>query len=395
MVTAMAAASSSKPTMLRRTFLLGAAAALTARPQKRSGLGSLAYIQEGTLWIRRLPDGEPRALAAGNSIYAPKFSASGNWITFREGDDLLRLVSADGKRAKSWVGTGQWLTGADELAVYFGEARNQTLIFSESDGWNLPLRAFADPLGTISLDGRLRAWESSAGDGKQLYLAPLAEPGEPRLIAETKEGGFQVFGFARGGSRFLYWMTDEDGADCWSYGMDFYMAGGAEPVKTGVSTLVSDMMSLSPVADMLAAGTGNDHLSDQDHGIALVDISADSEMPVRPITGPLVSAINPAWSPDGGQLAWAQGRRIWTAGDRGLGQQKQLTNDARYYDEMPVWSRDGSQILFGRWDRQDARTLWLMRADGSDAREVAGPFSSGSNFPDDWSDLSDWSRKQI
>jgi Tol biopolymer transport system component len=69
----------------------------------------------------------------------------------------------------------------------------------------------------------------------------------------------------------------------------------------------------------------------------------------------------------------------------------QLTEDARYYDEIPVWSRDGSHILFGRWDEKEMRTLWLMRADGSDPREVAGTFAVRSNVADDWPDLFDWS----
>jgi hypothetical protein len=97
--------------MLRRTFLLGTVASLAAVGQERNpvstGLGSLAYIQDGTLWIKQLPDGVPRALAAGNAVYGPKFSPSGRWILFRDGDELLRLVSVDGKFVKSWTAMGQ------------------------------------------------------------------------------------------------------------------------------------------------------------------------------------------------------------------------------------------------------------------------------------------------
>jgi Tol biopolymer transport system component len=180
------------------------------------------------------------------------------------------------------------------------------------------------------------------------------------------------------------------------------------------------MMSLSPTASTLAAAVGGDHFTYYEHSIALVDIADDSNPEVRSITGPLVSTIHPAWSPDGLQLVWSQGpdakaldkqlsasgqdltgdevamralrgRRIWLAGDRGLGEQKQLSNDARYYDEMPVWSRDGSHILFGRWDEKGTRSLWLMRADGSDPCEVAGTFAVRSDVADEWPDLFDWS----
>lgn len=268
----------------------------------------MAYVQDGTLWIKRLPDGAARALAAGNAVYGPRFSPSGRWILFHDGDDLLRLVSADGQRAKSWVGSGQWLCGREEVAVYLGEESNRTVVFGESDDWNTPRRTFffSDPIGTMSADGSRRAWETSTGKGAQLFAGAFAGPGEPRLVAETEQGGFEVFAFARGGSRFLYWMTDEEGADVWSYGLDVYMAGGEQPIKTGIFTLVGDeanMLSLSPGADMLAAAVGNDKLTRQDHSIVLVNISDDSNLPVHRITGPEVSTIHPAWSPDGWQLA--------------------------------------------------------------------------------------------
>jgi Tol biopolymer transport system component len=150
---------------------------------------------------------------------------------------------------------------------------------------------------------------------------------------------------------------------------------------------------------------GEDHITTYDKSIALLDISSDTSLTQQKITGPLVSAIYPAWSPDGEVLAWTQGpdtkaldgqlravreRRIWLAGDRGLGAQKQLTNDARYADEAPVWSRDGKYLLFGRTDREDKRTLWLMRADGSEARELATPEERPALYLP-WSSLFDWS----
>jgi hypothetical protein len=281
------------------------------------------------------------------------------------------------------VASGQWwLPGREELAVYFGEESNRTVIFGERDDWNSPLRTLTDPLGSISPDRRLRAWESSTGDGTRLFLGPFVEPGEPRLIAETKEGGFEVFGFARGGNRFLYWMTDEAGADVWSYGMDFYMAGGPKPLKTGVSTLVSGVMSLSQSANTLAAATGDEHLIRQE--------PARWSAPSIP-SGPRTADKSP------GPRDRTPIRLIVSSGDvavwasRSRSQTTPATTMRCHYDEMPVWSRDGSHILFGRRDEQDARSLWLMRSDGSEPREVAGPFLLQSNVPDGWSDMFDWS----
>jgi len=401
--------------------LFGTTALLAAQEStKDSGdLGSVSWIQNGTLWIRRIPDGAPRALAAGTALYAPRFSPSGRWILFHDGDDLLRMVSADGTRSKSWAasGPGQWLPGRDRLAI-----GRRTVLSGDSD-WSAPVTSYADPVGTVSEDGRRHAWVSSQEGGTtRLFVGPFGSLAEPELVAETEQGGFEILSFIRGGSRFLYWTTDKDGADVWSYGMNIQIGGGAQPVNTGVCTLVGDaygkMVRLSPTADMLAAAVGGDHLMYQDHSLVLADVSGDSKSPVVNITGPSVHVVNPAWSPDGRRLAWSQGpdanvfgkqlmehdhsltwqevwmrslraRRIWSAGDRGLGQPTQLTNDSRYGDENPVWSRDGKYILFVRTDERESDTLWLMRADGSDAREVAGPLITTPELSDQ--SLFDWS----
>ena len=38
-----------------------------------------------------------------------------------------------------------------------------------------------------------------------------------------------------------------------------------------------------------------------------------------------------------------------------------------------MWSADGKHILFCRIANDNSRTLWLMRADGTDAVQLAGP----------------------
>jgi dipeptidyl aminopeptidase/acylaminoacyl peptidase len=385
-------------------------------------MGSLAYLQNGTLWIKRLPDGTPRALAAGGRLLSPRFSPSGRWILFQDGDDLLRLVSADGRRSKSWQASGDWLPGRDQLVINW---TNETNILSENDDWSTPLRTFSEPIGMLSRDGTRHAWTSSHGDGEQLFVGLLSGSGEPRLVAETESGGFQVLSFIRGGSRFLYWATDEDGADVWSYGMDIIMGGGSQPMDTGVETLPANgyawkMAVLSPVADVLAAAIGGDHLMDHGHSLVLADLSTDSKATVRTLTSPMVTVMDPAWSPDGKFLAWTQApdseavsdqlfksgkarvweevwdwatrqRRIWRAGDGGLGQPSQLTDDDRYADERPIWSSDGRYILFERSDAEDNWSVWLMGSDGSRAREVAEPLGQPGLLLT-VRDLFDWTR---
>jgi Tol biopolymer transport system component len=295
-------------------------------------------------------------------------------------------------------------------------------VFTADDLWKSPRIALPGAPGAISPDGTQRVWESSDDNGTRLLAGSFDRPTEAKLVAQTKEGGFEVFGFARGGSRFLYWLNEEDGADSWAGPLDIYLGGGAHPLKTGAASMTTGlghkMAALSPTADTVAIVVGDDgNVTNHDKSIALLDASTDSNQPVRKITGPSVSAIYPAWSPDGKQLAWTQGpdadalfkqlpdgvfyevalersareRRIWLARDGGVGEQKQLTKDPRYTDEAPVWSRDGNYILFVRLDEQDAITLWLMRPDGSDASEVAALSEKDDTSLLDGPDLFDWS----
>jgi hypothetical protein len=79
---------------------------------------------------------------------------------------------------------------------------------------------------------------------------------------------------------------------------------------------------------------------------------------------------------DGAEDQAVRQRRIWVDDVDIWGRSVQITNDSRYFDEAPEWSRDGSHILFCRTDAHtDARTIWLMRNDGSEARQVAGPLN--------------------
>src|SRR5215472_7869898 len=62
-----------------------------------------------------LPDGTPRPMATGRQIASPRFSPSGQWISFREGESGW-IVSTDGMLRKQW-GAGSWVPGRDEAAV--------------------------------------------------------------------------------------------------------------------------------------------------------------------------------------------------------------------------------------------------------------------------------------
>jgi Tol biopolymer transport system component len=67
---------------------------------------------------------------------------------------------------------------------------------------------------------------------------------------------------------------------------------------------------------------------------------------------------------------------IWTISPDGSNQ-AQFTTDSRYVDENPAWSPDGRQIAFARTDRDDppglAKRLYVMNSDCSNKTELPLP----------------------
>jgi Tol biopolymer transport system component len=112
---------------------------------------------------------------------------------------------------------------------------------------------------------------------------------------------------------------------------------------------------------------------------------------VRRLTNDLADDDWPAWSPDGGTIAYANsGSRpldasgfsptdeIYTVPATG-GRPTRLT-DNRVDDTMPSYSPDGSQIAIHR-----SGGLWIMNADGSNAREIPLPGVCCTGFTPRWS----------
>lgn len=85
---------------------------------------------------------------------------------------------------------------------------------------------------------------------------------------------------------------------------------------------------------------------------------------------------NPAWSPDGQQIIFLSDRQegqvdVYVMNADGT-EPVQLT-DSTAREIAPKFSPDGTQIAYAA-DDEGEWSLWVMNADGSGAREVAGPY---------------------
>jgi hypothetical protein len=147
--------------------------------------------------------------------------------------------------------------------------------------------------------------------------------------------------------------------------------------------LHQDFVASFPAGFRVAVAAGAGRTTWNNKHLAVVEPEAEE---VTYLTSDDVAALSPAWSPDGTHLAYSamaeekdlvggemareamMGRRLWVVGADGG--PEQLTDDSDYRDERPLWSADGSHILFARFDAQDRASLWLMPLEAGEPQQV-------------------------
>lgn len=425
--------------MRRRSFLLAAGAAAIAPVWKGTAdpsLGTLAWVDAGSLWIRELPDGRAVKVVSGETLHTPRFSSTGRWLSYRSRDDRLSVVRSDGQSGASFEAeSGAWFPHEDRLAVKKSEGDDVTVYAAESD-WKSPVALWKDAtLPVFAPDGERFVFGNNSGsvpekDGDapfvgQICLASLSAPKrKPEVLVSNEGGEVQPYGWTRDGKYVVYWGAGEVSASLWCDGMDLYSVAvdGGQARKLGVSVLVhEDTLAFAPesAGNRLAVTSGDGREAWAGKRIAVVDLDAG---PVRNLTVADVAALCPAWSPDGQRIAYVAGpdadvaykksmagvnirimrpdgatetkvvtpdmrigvgggeeahrflqqRKIWLLDPSGAVKPRQLTTDPRYRDEVPLWSAGGTHILFGRMDYEGQMSLWLMESSGGALARLCG-----------------------
>jgi hypothetical protein len=119
--------------------------------------------------------------------------------------------------------------------------------------------------------------------------------------------------------------------------------------------------------------------SSRDGNAELYSVNADGGA-LRRLTWTPQTEQSPAWSPDGGRIAYESepsgGRwRVWVMNADGSGQTQISPAGSDLVDDMdPAWSPDGTEIAFAS-TRAGTWNLWVMNADGSGLRQVSGVFA--------------------
>jgi Tol biopolymer transport system component/DNA-binding CsgD family transcriptional regulator len=358
---------------------------------READLGRIAYIHDGDVWVRDLPDGEPRQLTTGGYKSSPQWSGDGEWLSFR-GSEVssgggIGLMRRDGSDVHATIGAtpgGAAWSPVSDLIAYTDD--HSSLVVQKADGSTFRVLAASDDderiymsQPTWSPDGSMIAYVRDDGsvyprtlccdddislwvvrpDGtgkREIYnLGDLTRWGRVSLvpIGWSEDGSTVHFTITSGdlrrqGAAVLWSVSVFDGSVIRS---DIPVVAG-NPVNGGQP---DDYQSAGPSGRLaLVAGSSDEGWTDK--RIVLVSTHGD----VSALTGKDVVAISPAWSPDGRTLAYVaqpdmgtveddpdvglEQRRIWLWGpDTGP---RRLTDGPGQPEELPQWTRDGKKIIY-------------------------------------------------
>jgi len=407
-----------------------ATATAQAAQSALQGLGRLAYIQDGDLWIKDLPDGPVRRLTWDGQAGTPRWSPSGRWIAFRRGGESVWVMRADGEEAYPLnggapVGAFAWAPKSDQLAYVTADGTLQVLDFYEMrplrrvlvrvPGDQIPRLAWS-PYGTrIAYERRGKAPDGSPIG--ELWLVP-AEGGMPvKVYPRPSEGfGAPILHGWTGDGRYLLVQGEmgsplllAEGAPLFALSVD----GHLSMIVADSVLIYADFVAPQPgITSQIAVVTGGGRETWWNKRLRLIQLDS---LVQSFVSGLNQAAASPAWSPDGRFIAYVampavegmpaggeqlrqmlMQRRLWVM-EVETGKRRRLTDDPAYRDERPLWSADGRYLLFVRMDAQNRVSLWQIPVEGGAPSMVVdaltpAPDWFGSYGHANWDELFDWWR---
>jgi eukaryotic-like serine/threonine-protein kinase len=206
--------------------------------------------------------------------------------------------------------------------------------------------------------------------------ATPAPPTETPTIAPTPAGG---------GSGQLAFASDRSGIpQVWVMN-----AEGKEPAQVTNMGDGACQPSWSPDGERLVFISPCRGFTESYPGASLFIIRRDGKdiMPLVTLPG---GDFDPNWSPDGTQILFTSLRDgrphifLYNLADHTV---KRLSPNPNY-EQYPAWSSDGTRIAYQTTRGNGQPSIWIMSADGSEAREFSGN-ANGSAYSPAWSPLDD------
>jgi len=105
-------------------------------------------------------------------------------------------------------------------------------------------------------------------------------------------------------------------------------------------------------------------LRDGNKDIYVLTIESGAIVRLTTVSGDVQENSQPAWSPFGNQIVYTVKRfgayQIWVMSDTGQGNVQVARSGQQFWDYLPVWTPDGTTILFSQKDAGLLSRAWLM-----------------------------------
>jgi DNA-binding CsgD family transcriptional regulator/Tol biopolymer transport system component len=399
-------------------------------PTTNGAMGKLAYIQDGNVWVKDMPDGKPRQLTSDGNAWSPRWSRSGEWLSegFVVGTQNIggpaygvTVFRADGSDKRYAPACYDWSPTEDVLLC-----NGATKFFTETpDGRRHSefdvVQAIRQVRDTPVVGARCHVWspdgrrvacnvfgtivqgESGPSQYAGLWTFQLDGTDPRELVARDRfaenGGGVIAMWWDRDSDTIAFMLTPPSSQicetfDCAAPGVRVYEVsalGDSPPRLLGEMSSWELLPGNTPEGWLLTDGVGAEtwtnkriarvdgqgvisYLTDSDYASGSPALSPDlSKIAyVSAIdAGSIVAANDGSAGRDSAAAKQAKGeRRIWLMNADGSGK-RQLTTDVLYRDERPQWSPDGSHIVFMRLTAEGQASVWLISAGGGSPEKVA------------------------
>lgn len=383
-------------------------------------LGKVAYLNDGKVWVRELPDGTPQ-LVASRKGFALSFSSSGRWLLIRDDkmwESVLVYDLAHPRVAPhrlygnniSWSPTADVLVYSQHYSgIYLTRPGSwrATTVLSGVQNHTTMQAVFPGSIEDL-------CWSP---DGKRLAYIIMRKPlhkyinnnwdayGEIHVINSDGSGEHKLFRDTPYGTNLLdlswtpdmryllYFREEAQSASILAAGTPLYalpLAGGRPKLISKSTFSYVPAFTFSPDGKQLAVseGVGRDDWNNRQ--LFLITLRTGVR---KALTNPTNIAINPVWSPKGNKLAFvtAPSTPLVVMGAQSLtrlgpflaarriailqlpqGSKLPHRNSAPHLEETdPHWSPDGAQLLYLRklFNSQN-KSLWVRNVKTGQSRQL-------------------------